>query len=181
MNQSIRRPFIFFKNKYFVETGTHKGDGIQEALDAGFEVIHSYEVFPPLFVESSKRFEGNSNVHIHLKSSVNMYDELSKIEEPITFWLDGHNSGTNNETGFDPENFYPLLKELHAISKHPIKTHTILIDDRRLLIPTNECTPHSIGFSEAKVLEAIKQINPDYTIEYRDGYCKDDVILAYIK
>ena len=178
--QEIRRPFIYFKNKYLVETGTHKGDGIQDALDAGFEIIHSYEVFPSLYEHSVKRFEGNNKVHIHLKSSVNMWDELSQINEPITFWLDGHNSGYNNETGYDELNFYPLKKELEVIARHPIKTHTICIDDRRLLKSTNINTPESIGFSEGEILKCLYKINHNYTVEYRDGVEKDDVIVAYI-
>jgi hypothetical protein len=177
----IRRPFIHFKNKYLIETGTHKGDGIQDALDAGFEIIHSYEVFPPLHEESTLRFKDKSNVHIHLKSSVNMWDELSQISEPITFWLDGHKSGYNNETGYDEMNFYPLKKELEVIAKHPIKTHTICIDDRRLLKPTYINTPESIGFSEAEILKLLYDINPDYTVGYMDGFEKDDVIVAYLK
>jgi len=177
----IRRPFVHFKNKYLVETGTHKGDGIQDALDSGFEIIHSYEVFPPLHEESTLRFKDKSNVHIYLKSSVNMWDELSQISEPITFWLDGHKSGYNNETGYDEINFYPLKKELEVIAKHPIKTHTICIDDRRLLKPTYINTPESIGFSEAEILKLLYDINPDYTVGYMDGFEKDDVIVAYLK
>jgi hypothetical protein len=179
--ESVRRPFVAFKNKYFVETGTHKGDGIQDAIDAGFEQIYSYEVFPPLYEISANRFKDYNNVHIYLKSSVNMFDELCQINEPITFWLDGHNSGYNNETGYDNLNFYPLVKELRTISKHHIKTHTICIDDRRLLKETNFNTPESIGFTENTIVNELISINPNYTIEYRDGVCKDDVIVAYIK
>ena len=178
--EPVRRPFVHFKNKYLVETGTYKGDGIQDGLNAGFEVIHSYEVFAPLYEESLKRFEANDKVHIHLKSSVNMWEELSQINEQITFWLDGHNSGYNNQTGYDELNFYPLKKELEVIAQHPIKTHTICIDDRRLLKPTNINTPESIGFSEGEILKCLYDINPNYTIEYRDGVDKDDVIVAYI-
>lgn len=179
--EPVRRPFIYFKNRYLFETGTYKGDGIQDALDAGFETIHSYEVFPPLYEESKLRFKDNSKVNIHLKSSVNMWDELSQINEPITFWLDGHNSGYNNQTGYDELNFYPLKKELEQIARHPIKTHTICIDDRRLLKPTNICTPESIGFSEGEILQCLYNINPNYKIEYMDGVEKDDVIVAFVQ
>ena len=179
--EPVRRPFIHFKNRYLFETGTYKGDGIQDALDAGFQIVHSYEVFPPLYEESSHRFKDNSNVNIHLKSSVNMWDELSQINEPITFWLDGHNSGYNNQTGYDELNFYPLKKELELIARHPIKTHTICIDDRRLLKPTNICTPESIGFSEGEIVQCLYNINPNYKIEYMDGVEKDDVIVASVQ
>ena len=178
---TIRRPFVHYKNRYLFETGSHNGDGIQDALDAGFEEIHSYEVFPQWHNHCIERFKANPNVHLHFKSSVNMWEEIVQINEPITFWLDGHYSGTNNETGYDPHNFYPLLKELQEIGRHSIKNHTICIDDRRLLIQTNEQTPHSIGFSEEIIINLLKEINSNYTIIYKDGVCPNDVIVAYIK
>jgi hypothetical protein len=41
-------------------------------------------------------------------------------------------------------------------------------------------TPDNIGVTEKEVIEAIYKINPNYKIEYKDGYIKDDVIVAYI-
>jgi hypothetical protein len=108
-----------------------------------------------------------------------MFDEIKEINESITFWLDGHYSSGN--TAYDMTQYYPLLKELDAISKHHIKNHTICIDDRRLMKKTDENTPDNIGVTENEVIEALLKINPKYKIEYRDGYIKDDVIVAFIE
>jgi len=174
----VRRPFIFFKNKYFVESGSYYGDGIQDALNAGFSIIHSYEVLLENYHICANRFAHNSNVNLHYKSSTQMYDEISKINEPITFWLDGHYSG--NTTGYDDNEFYPLRKELDIISRHPIKTHTICIDDRRLLIETDDRIPTSIGFSEKDIIQDLLKINPNYTIDFLDNFMEKDVIVAHI-
>jgi len=173
------RAFIEFKNKYFVESGTYMGNGIEDALQNGFTNIISYEVSPLLCCKAIEKFIHLPNVKVIFKSSVEMLDEIIEINEPITFWLDGHYS--SGYSSYDPMNFYPLLKELNVISKHPIKTHTICIDDRRLMKKTNEDTPDNIGVTEEEVRDALLKINPDYNIEYRDGCIKDDIIVAYIK
>jgi len=174
-----RRPFIEFKNKYLVETGTYLGEGIDEALANGFENIISYEIYYPTYLDAVRKYQSKSNVKLCFKSSVTMSDEIMQINEPMTFWLDGHWS--NGNTTFDPNYFYPLLKELEVISNHPIKNHVLCIDDRRLMMKMEERSSECIGVTEDEVRTAIYKINPNYTIEYRDGYCKDDVIVAYIK
>ena len=173
-----RRPFIHYKNNYLVETGTYLGEGIEEALLNGFKNIISYEVYGPIYMDAVKKFQNYDNVRILFKSSVEMFDEISEINEPITFWLDGHYS--SGYTSYDPNNYYPLLKELEEIEKHHIKTHTICIDDRRLMNKSDINTPDNIGVTEEEVIKAIYKINPNYKIEYKDGYIKDDVIVAYI-
>lgn len=174
-----RRPFIYFKNKHFVESGTYLGEGVEEALENGFEHIITYEVYAPTFINAYEKFKNHSNVKVLFKSSVDMYDEIKEINETITFWLDGHYSSGN--TSYDMTQYYPLLKELEAISKHHIKNHTICIDDRRLMKKTEEKTPDNIGVTEDEVRAALLKINPNYKIEYRDGYIKDDVIVAFIE
>ena len=178
MKNMLERAFTEFKNRYLVETGTYLGDGIATALLNGFENVISYDVFPPAIVKASLRFKDYPNVKILYKSSIDMFDEIKDINEPITFWLDAHYSSGNSY--YDANCFYPLLKELEIISNHPIKTHTICIDDRRLMKKTDEETPDNIGVTEEEVISAFKKINPNYKIEYRDGCIKDDVIVAYI-
>jgi hypothetical protein len=163
-----RRPFTEFKNNYFVESGTYFGEGIEEALVAGFKNIISYEVYGPIYIEAVKKFQRYDNIRLLFKSSVEMFDEISQIHEQITFWLDGHYS--SGYTSY----------ELEAIEKHPIKSHTICIDDRRLMSKSDINTPDNIGVTEDEVIKALYKINPNYKIEYRDGHIKDDVIVAYI-
>ena len=76
----------------------------------------------------------------------------------------------------------PLLDELIAIAKHPIKTHTILIDDRRLIGTVDLACPGWAELTEELVIEAIMAINPEYEISYRDTkHGKQDVIVARIE
>lgn len=174
-----RRPFIYFKNRYLVESGTYLGEGVEEALANGFEHIITYEVYAPTFMKAYEKFRNHSNVTVLFKSSIDMFDEIKNINEPITFWLDGHYSSGN--TSYDITQFYPLLKELDSISKHHIKNHSICIDDRRLMNKTDENTPNNIGVTEDEVRKALLKINSNYKIEYRDGHIKDDVIVAFIE
>lgn len=175
-----RRPFAKYPNKFFVESGTYFGGGIIDALNCKFEQIISFEVQPMAIINARKYFKECKNVEIIAGSSARlMYDRIKDIKEPITFWLDGHYS--LGDTGFDPDYISPLLKELEQIAKHDIKTHTILIDDRRLLVKSSDGgLDGKFDISEADVLTAIMKINPKYKIKYEDGHVKDDIIVAYI-
>ncbi|MBS0605120.1 MAG: hypothetical protein JSS60_08835 [Verrucomicrobia bacterium] len=165
--------FAKYKNNCFVETGSFNGDGIQKALDAGFEYVYSIELSEKYHNICKKRFQHNPNVSLLFGDSAHVLGPLMhEIHEPVTFWLDGHCMLLDTAKG---ETMTPLLKELEAIKNHPIKTHTILIDDIRLLgtwildnIPLNA------------VIAKLKEINPEYTIAYEDGYEKKDVLVAYI-
>lgn len=160
-------------NRIFVESGSYRGDGIQNALDAGFEEVYSVELAPHLYECCSKRFEGNPHVHLYLgDSSVLLESILSVINEPVTFWLDGHYSWGDTAKG---NSNTPILQELAIIAEHPIKTHSILIDDVRQF--------GAMEFdyiSHDTIVEALMKINPNYTLYYQDGYQKNDVLVAEI-
>lgn len=145
--------FVPFLNNYFVETGTYGGQGIYQALHAGFKHIRSIEIDTKWVNHSRKRFRGNSQVQIWLGDSGKiLFDVIKDIDEPITFWLDGHGADT------------PLLQELEQIKHHPIKTHTILIDDLH-------CAGGPLfGFITIDMIVAkVKEVNPNYEITYIDG------------
>ena len=87
------------------------------------------------------------------------------------------------------------MTELEALKNHPIKTHTILIDDRRLLkklgdnpfttnpdgsVKLHPMSAEVIGFTEEEIIAKLKEINPKYTIKYENGHVPNDVICAYI-
>ena len=182
MNLDKQRPFEKYLNKYFVESGTNTGAGIDTALRVGFERIISYEIYESLYNEAKVKYLNNNSVCLYNKSSLKMWDEIQFIDEPITFWLDGHWSGEG--TGYDNDMLYPLIKELEIIKNHPIKTHTILIDDRRLMrkdILDGEMPHDIIGISEAEIFEALYDINPSYNITYDYGCIKDDLIVAKVE
>jgi hypothetical protein len=160
-------------NRIFIESGSYRGDGIQNALDAGFEEIYSIELSPHLYHHCCKRFAGNKRVHLYFGDSSNVLSNiLDEIDEPVTFWLDGHYSWGDTAKG---NSNTPILNELAAIAEHHINTHTILIDDVR------QFGAMEFDFiDENTILRMLLQINPDYRIYYQDGYQKNDVLVAEI-
>lgn len=166
--------FQKYPNPIFVETGSFNGDGIDKALEAGFREIHSIELSPTLYHYCCQRFEGNPHVHLYLGDSSKVLKKvLSKINRPITFWLDGHYSWAGTARG---DTNTPLLNELAIIARHPIKTHTILINDVRQF--------GTIEFDFIEKMDAVlalKKINPDYKISYENGYIPNDVLVASFK
>jgi hypothetical protein len=166
--------FRDYINPVFFETGSYAGDGIAAAIEAGFESIMSMEVNPPNYNECCDRFMNNDNVYLFLGDSCkDLWDIISHIKCNITFWLDAHYSGEGSPKGLVK---YPLLYELNQIRQHPIKTHTIIIDDMRCWRGFNPDRDHD----DLNIIDTIMAINPDYKIRYVDGTEKDDVLIAYV-
>lgn len=165
-----------YRNDYFVETGTYMGETVQIVLDNGFKNIISIELSEVFFNNCVKKFQNNENVTICKGNSrYDLYDIIHNIDKPITFWLDGHWSGVEN-IGIDTDCSCPILYELEQIKLHPIKTHTIMVDDIRLM------DGHHFKVSKDDILNKIMEINPDYKIIfYNDDYSDNDVLVAYIE
>lgn len=120
------------KTNKFIETGSYMGDGIQLAMDSGFDDIFSIEVSNKYFKICEERFIGNKNVKMILGDS--MY-ELSKLldnyrNDRFTYWLDGHYS--DGDTGRGSKDF-PIMIELESILKRNVNGEVIYIDDMRIL------------------------------------------------
>ena len=158
--------FLKYPNPVFVETGSCDGDGIQLALDCGFRTIYSIELAPDHYFRCIERFKDNRNVHLIFgDSSLVLSTVLSEINEPITFWLDAH---------YYEHSVCPLLQEIEAISKHPVKTHTIMIDDIRDLVN------YGLGLSTDVLMQKILLINPDYMFTFKDGFAQNDILIAKV-
>ena len=185
--------FKKYPNKWFVETGSYKGGGIQCALDAGFQNIRSVELSINLFRYCNNRFKDfishQPSIFLTYRDNVGMEpslclyrgmssnklrDMIDGIKEPITFWLDAHYSEGCTTKG---DEMSPILKELAIIAEHPVKTHTILIDDVRQF-----GTEHFGFIRENQIVEAIRKINPDYKLTYDTGDKKfpQDVLVARV-
>ena len=168
--------FEEFHQKYFVETGTDRGDGIQKALNAGFQEVRSIEFNPKLTKKAQVRFANNARVKIYRgDSSVDLWNIIKDINEPITFWLDAHIFPPRKDGGKN----CPLIEELEQIKKHPIKTHTILIDDMHC------CDTDAFDYmNQDDFIKKLLEINPHYQIRYvdggDDGEYKNNVMVAII-
>ena len=167
-----------YKDETLIETGTYLGEGIKKALKVGFEKIYSIEIEKSHYDSACKNLKesiDNGSVELFLGSSDVMLEKiLSKIDKPVTFWLDAH-CGWRNTSKTE----CPLYKELYAIRDHKINTHTILVDDMRVI--RKQSHDWASGLSEDGIIEIIKSINPDYEISYEDGLEPKDILVAKIK
>jgi len=166
MSISITVPVLQkYPNEVFVETGTFEGGGVIIAQRCGFKDIRSVEVYKVFYDTNVIQFKDSPNVHLYHGDSIDtLWSMIEDVRVPITFWLDGHiclypgvSVGKKN---------IPIMEELEIISRHPIKTHTILIDDRRVM------GTQFYGWEdipEQMVIEGIKRINPAYEIRYEDS------------
>lgn len=166
--------FSEFLNSVFIETGTFGGDSAQKALDVGFRMVRSIDNDPICVKDARRRFAKDKRVTIYLGSSAqDLWSMIHDIQEPITFWLDAHVYPPRIDGGPN----CPLMEELEQIKKHPIKTHTILIDDLHC------CGSASFDYyTREDLIRKILEINPNYTISYRaggdDGEYPNNVMVA---
>jgi len=174
---TLQKPVLEkYVNHTFVETGTYLGDSVQLALECGFEKIISIEIEPALhegcvYMFGEEIAEGS--VELILGDSLKeMKNIVSRLTERTTFWLDGH-----WDFGTQGVKVCPLYEELEAIAESPIKNHTILIDDMRMLGWGN----WGEGITKETIIEKIKAINPEYKIAFEDTHCApNDILVATI-
>ncbi len=154
--------FSPFPNHYFVETGTLGGEAIAMVLRTGlFSEIYSMDIDASFVSQASRRFSDYKNVHVFQgDTGKDLGQIIRKIDKPATFWLDAHTGSTDSLGGKN----CPVLEELEQIKHHPIKTHTILIDDMHC------CGTAFFDFiTQDQIIQKILEINSDYTIDYING------------
>ena len=129
----------------FVETGTYKGDSVQDALDLGFKIVISVEKNKNFYQQCFERFDEldiwgyrptqDPNLYLfHGDSSELMPNLLKKVSGRALFWLDAHENGK----------VIPTLNEIDHILKDNRNDHTIIIDDMDLV-------KHSISLYDLKL------------------------------
>ncbi|MFA5395407.1 MAG: hypothetical protein WC346_05235 [Methanogenium sp.] len=157
-------PYIDIFRKYkdnidtFVETGTHYGASVQDAIDLGFKKILSVDinsVFVCICLEKFEKEINSGQVKLFLGNSALIFPKmLEEVTERSMFWLDAHQHANST-----------VLSELAQLYSHPIKNHTIIIDD----IPL-----YFIGENKTKLENTIKTINPNYIIEYNPMHNQEE-------
>jgi hypothetical protein len=166
-----------YLNAYFVETGTYRSDAVAAALDAGFEHIRTIDIDPEAAIFCSNRFWLTKNTHLDIKcftgdSAEMLWEMIKDIHEPMTVFLDAHwQFFENEEPGANP---FPLLKELEQIGRHPIKTHTLIVDDWHIFYRDR------VGYSKNDVKNAILQINPAYKFTMAANPIIDGILIAHL-
>lgn len=112
----------------FVETGTLTGDGVQNAIDAGYTRILSIEIDDMLWSRAKERFMGDCRVQIMRGNSAALVPVIVLgLDEPCLWWLDAHHSG--GSTG--GKGLKPVYDEIRAIASENRHGHVVLIDDIR--------------------------------------------------
>jgi len=123
----------------FIETGTHLGDTLAYIAKQKMVHVTSIELDEAYYRAAKKRFVRYPNVTLLQGDSGKLLPEqVSQLQIPTLFWLDGHYSGGDTGKG---ELHTPISAELEAILDSSIKGHVILIDDARLFDGTQDY-PH---------------------------------------
>lgn len=146
----------------FIETGTFRGDMVF-ATKKYFKKVISIELDDVLFKNASAMFTNDPSVTILKGSSEEILPKLLiDINQPCTFWLDGHYSGPGTSSGSKET---PILAELSGIINHQ-QRHVILVDDARCFI----------GSGDYPSVDQLKSLllsnNKNYTLRV-----EDDVII----
>ena len=159
----MKRDFKKYLNPYFIETGSYKGEGIQAALDAGFEKVISIELSVKYYRICRDKFRDNWRVKLFWGDSIYFLPIILKLidNKKFTFWLDAHYSG-----GDTAEGRVPILKELEIITAR--KGDTILIDDMRLYRKGWD------GITDKDIEKALV----GYDISYEYGVAENDILVA---
>ena len=167
-----------FPNQVYVETGIWRGDSIQQAVEAGFEMIIGFDNDMESIKFCKNRFDlFNVNAH-HIElyetnTAYGMWGTIQFIDKPMTIYLDAHwQMLEGTERGEDP---FPLLDEISQIANHPIKTHTIIVDD--LLYLTH---PDITGWTRAQIVAQISAINPNYQFSLIANPVINNMLVAWI-
>jgi hypothetical protein len=170
----LKEVLVKYPNKYFVETGTANGDCVRIALECGFQKVFSVELDVDLQTENIKNYQPfikQNKVNLVIGDSLfELCNLITKLDAKTTFWLDAHQD-------FGPKGVKrcPLYEEIECIKNSSIKTHTIMIDDLRML---------GHWWGEGVDLDTLKnkilEINTEYKFTLEDGHVPNDILVAYI-
>ena len=174
---SMKHNFAPYLNPVFIESGSYAGEGIMAAIRAGFPRIISIELSDYYYTFCKEKFRNISNIELYFGDSIEVLPEILKgINERCTFWLDGHFCQDYTASGIMP---VPLMEELKIIAKHPIKDHTLILDDMRLL-RGHEAEWKHLEYCICDVEEMIHSINSNYKITYHYGVVPNDILIAEV-
>jgi len=174
--ENLLKHFSRFKNNIFIESGTFLGNGLNCALQAGFQECYSVEIHEHLYLKAKDRFGKEikrQRVKLyHGDSGIILRPIIESLTAPATFWLDAHISSNYGEK---LAKNCPVIEELEFIKNSRIKNHTILIDDLNCF---GKEAHDYITIDQVK--EYIKSINLEYKFEFLDAAVSKNILAAYI-
>jgi hypothetical protein len=152
----------------FVETGTYQGNMAAHAAGL-FRTVHTIELQPALAAAARVTLQPFRNVTVHEGNSAEVLSRLlPSITAPAIFWLDAHYSGGVTARGAEDT---PVLQELRAIARHPVRPVAVFIDDARVF-GMDEGYP-----SLEETFALLREIDPGARI----GVCSDIVWASPMK
>ena len=106
----------------FFETGTHKGDSVQDAYDLGFKRIISIEINKDFYNHCMERFQpldAWEQIKLFLGDSKDNTPKLIQewVNDKAMFWIDAHENGSSYK------------EDIEAILQHERNDHVIIVDD----------------------------------------------------
>ena len=103
--------FSQIPNVTFIETGLHRGNGVDAALKSGFKKIHAIEPVQEFLDTCTVRFQKyidtGSVKRVRGGSETELKKVLEEVSGPVVYWLDGHSQGVKQG---DEENC-PCIKK----------------------------------------------------------------------
>ena len=148
------------KDYVFVETGSWMGQGIDAAIEIGFDKIYSIELSEKYWKICAEKFISHKNVVcLWGDSSIVLPNLIKRIDKKILFYLDAHYDGGDTATSGKGTGFGKgcvLEHEFQAIKNHHINDHVILVDDFRNIVNG------VMGVSYSKLCNMVRDINKDY-------------------
>ena len=123
-----------FNLKYFVETGTLFGEGVDHALNHGFDDVYSIEIDKELYDRAITKYAFNAGVNIIHGSSHEKIKELFSLDGNCLFWLDAHfpSADCNKKSYTDEKDMEiraPLQTEIELLSQRKNKYKDVIIAD----------------------------------------------------
>lgn len=125
-----------FKLKVFIETGSFRGGTCTWAAEH-FERVYTIEGYLKrwngLIAEYGQGVAYPNLEFIFGDSRTKLAELLTRIDEPVLFFLDAHWNGSGAIEAHEIGDECPLRQELDAINAHPFAAqHIVLVDDARL-------------------------------------------------
>jgi len=162
--------------KYFIESGTYKGDTTFIASKF-YEKVITIELHENLYRETVEkaRQKNIENITFLLGDSVDLFENISKFigDNGAVFFLDAHISGFDST--WNNKQRVPIYEEINNILKSRIGPSIFIIDDVRLWKNTPEAWDWK-HITNDGILQHF--INHGYKII--DSYEKDDRFYIFI-